>query len=308
MKGEVTLAPDRVSLKAPAKINLYLEVTGRREDGYHYLATLMQKISLYDRIEIEQNESGIRLFCPDSDLPEDNSNLAFRAAQLFLDRLQRQKQRKVTGVEVTLRKAIPVAAGLGGGSSDAAAVLRGMNLLFSSPFPDDDLLEMGLSLGADVPFFVAECPVAWATGIGEQLQKAVPLTDYKILVVNPGFSVSTPWVYENFALTVVEKINNLKNFQNPESKMDCQDVFLNRSIRPDELMNDLEKVTSSHYPEIEQLKTRLVQGGADVAMMSGSGPTVFALFQTSEAERAAACAQELKKEYQSVFLVDPLQS
>jgi 4-diphosphocytidyl-2-C-methyl-D-erythritol kinase len=302
----VVLPLERVSLQAPAKINLYLKITGRREDGYHYLATLMQKISLYDQIVIEKIESGVLLRCPNSDLPEDESNIAFRAAKKFLEAVARQ-QGDNTGVAITLNKSIPVAAGLGGGSSDAAAVLRGLNQLFATNCSEDDLLTMGVSLGADVPFFVADQPVAWATGIGDQLCPARPLLGYQVIVVNPGFSVSTPWVYDKFALTVGKNINNLKNLQNSDVSYDLHQLFSSRAIRPDELVNDLEQVTSCCYREIEVLKQRLMKGGAVAAMMSGSGPTVFGLFQISEAERALVCMQELKREYQNTFLVDPLQ-
>jgi 4-diphosphocytidyl-2-C-methyl-D-erythritol kinase len=302
----VVLPLERVSLQAPAKINLYLKITGRREDGYHYLATLMQKISLYDQIVIEKIESGILLRCPNSDLPEDESNIAFRAAEKFLEATVRRQGDK-TGAAITLNKSIPVAAGLGGGSSDAAAVLRGLNQLFATNCSEDDLLAMGAPLGADVPFFVTDQPIAWATGIGDQLHPAHPLLGYRVIVVNPGFSVSTPWVYDKFALTVGKNINNLKNLQNSDVSYDLHQLFSSRAIRPDELVNDLEQVTSCCYREIEVLKQRLMKGGAVAAMMSGSGPTVFGLFQTSEAERTLVCVQELKREYQNTFLVDPLQ-
>ena len=302
----MVLPLERVILQAPAKVNLYLKITGRREDGYHYLATLMQKISLFDQIAIEKIESGILLRCPNSDLPEDESNIAFRAAKKFLDKTFWQQGDKA-GAAITLSKSIPVAAGLGGGSSDAAAVLKGLNQLFATNCSEEELLAMGASLGADVPFFVADQPVAWATGIGDQLHPALPLLGYRVVVVNPGFSVSTPWVYDKFALTVGKNINNLKNLQNSDASGDLHQVFSARAIRPDELVNDLEQVTSSYYQEIEVLKQRLVKGGAVAAMMSGSGPTVFGLFQTSEAERALVCAQELKRGYQNTFLVDPLQ-
>ena len=304
----MVLPSAKVSLRAPAKINLYLKVTGRREDGYHYLATLMQKISLFDHLELQRGGSGLHLCCPDSDLPEDETNLAFRAARIFFDKMGTRVRGSGTGVTITLNKIIPVAAGLGGGSSDAAAVLRGLDQLFATSCTEDELLNMGASLGADVPFFVADQPVAWATGIGEQLYPAVPLSGYHILIVNPGYSVSTPWVYEKFALTVGQNINNLQILQNQDVGRDRPNVFVSRAIRPDELVNDLEQITSSHYREIEQLKKRLVQGGAVAAMMSGSGPTVFGLFQADEAKRADDCVQALKKEYRKTFLVDPLQA
>ncbi len=302
------LPEDQVSLQAPAKINLYLKITGRREDGYHFLATLMQKISLFDRVDLKREQFGICLYCPGSDLPEDRSNLAFRAAEIFLERVGDRVQDGKTGVTITLNKTIPVAAGLGGGSSDAATVLRGLDQLFATGCSEDELLDMGALLGADVPFFVVDRPVSWALGIGDQLHPAVPLSGYRILIVNPGYSVSTPWVYEKFALTDDQNINNLKNLQNSDGGRDCQQVFSSRAIRPDELINDLEHVTSCHYREIELLKKRLLKDGAVAAMMSGSGPTVFGLFQSSESEKAMVCFQGLKREYQKTFLVDPLQS
>ncbi|MCL7488211.1 MAG: 4-(cytidine 5'-diphospho)-2-C-methyl-D-erythritol kinase [Desulfobulbaceae bacterium] len=302
------LSQNRVSLLAPAKVNLYLRVTGRREDGYHYLATLMQKISLYDRVELEKIPAGIQLHCPDSDLPADETNLAFRAARIFQQKMQDRLRGGRTGVAITLYKSIPAAAGLGGGSSDAAAVLLGLDQLYATACPESELRAMGLLLGADVPFFIARQPVVWATGIGEKLHQAVPLSGFRILVVNPGFSVSTQWVYEKFALTVGQNINNLRYFDNPDAVGDAQRKFAGRAIRPGELVNDLEQVTSSHYREIDQLKMRLIHSGAAAAMMSGSGPTVFGLFGAGKAEKAAACAQELQREYRGTFLVDPLQS
>jgi len=304
----VVLPRDRVRLLAPAKINLYLKITGRREDGYHYLATLMQKISLYDRLDLERIPSGIHLQCPDSNLPENDTNLVFRAAGKFFQEQGDRLQGGGAGVAITLSKSIPQAAGLGGGSSDAGTVLRGLDQLFATSCTEEELSAMGASLGADVPFFATSRPVVWATGIGERLQPAAPLKGYVILLVNPGFSVSTKWVYEKFALTVEKNINNLKSFQNQGFVQDVSHLFLHRSIKPEELTNDLELVTANHYREIDQLKTRLLRCGAVAAMMSGSGPTVFGLFEAKEAEKAAACTQELEKEYPGTFLVDPLQS
>ncbi len=299
---------DRIRIQAPAKVNLYLRITGRREDGYHYLTTLMQKISLFDLVELERKPEGISLCCGDCDLPENENNLAFRAAVIFLEKKKNDLRGDCTGVAINLRKSIPVAAGLGGGSSDAAAVIRGLDELFATCCSEEEMLEMGSSLGADVPFFISDRPVAWATGIGDLLHQAVPLSGYSILVANPGFSVSTPWVYEKFALTAGEKINNLKILKNLSAEDDRQHVFAKRPIRPEELINDLEPVASKHYREIELLKNRLLECGAAAAMMTGSGPTVYGLFRTSEAERAAVCARELKGECKFAYLADPLQA
>jgi len=301
----VTTVVGEVELAAPAKINLYLQVTGRRPDGYHYLATLMQKISLYDRVILRPVPSGIQLHCPDSGLPEDEGNLAYRAARLFFQataaRLDGSK-----GVEITLLKSIPVAAGLGGGSSDAAAVLRGMDRLYRTDCRAADLMELGVQLGADVPLFLVDWPAAWATGIGERLRPAAPLTGCLIVLVNPGFPVPTAWVYQNFALTAEGKNFNLSNLHTETADQSGAPAFTRRAIRPDEMRNDLEMVTISRYRELDGIKGKLLRGGAVAALMSGSGPSIFGLFPENEAEKAAACCRELQREYQSTFLVNPL--
>lgn len=295
---------DRLVLSAPAKVNLYLNVTGRREDGYHCLATLMQKISLCDRIVLEKSSSGINLQCPDSRLPVNRENLVYRAAALFFATMSPRMDDQA-GVDIVLHKSIPVAAGLGGGSSDAGTVLRGLDRMFHTGCSSAELIELGTALGADVPFFTVDWPVAWATGIGDVLQRAVPLAGYLFVVVNPGFSVSTAWVYENLALTAGEKISNLESFQKGSSSSAADCHFLGRPIAPDELINDLESVTAGHYREINELKRKLLDGGAIAALMSGSGPTVFGLFPESEMEKASACCKELKRQWTSTFLVEP---
>ncbi|HBI14316.1 MAG TPA: 4-(cytidine 5'-diphospho)-2-C-methyl-D-erythritol kinase [Desulfobulbaceae bacterium] len=295
-----------LELDAPAKINLYLRVTGRRADGYHYLATLMQKISLFDRVLLRRIDSGIRVHCPDSSLPEDEGNLVYRAACLFLQTMAPRLYGSL-GVEVTLKKNIPLAAGLGGGSSDAAAVLVGMDQLFATGCSEAELLTMGSRLGADVPLFIVDWPAAWATGIGDRLRPAVPLAGYRVVLVNPGFSVETGWVYENFALTAVGKKINLKNFDDQQAD-DAGCPFIRRAIRPGELVNELEAVTAGKFQEIYSLRQRLLKGGAVAAMMTGSGPSVFGLFTGQEEEKAVACGRELSREFPKTFLVSPLTS
>lgn len=297
---------ETLALDAPAKINLYLRITGRRPDGYHNLATLMQKVSLFDRLMLRKIDSGIRVFCPDSSLPEDEGNLVFRAARLFL-RTMAPRLRGGGGTEITLYKNIPLAAGLGGGSSDAAAVLLGLNRLFSTKCSESELLAMGGRLGADVPLFIVDWPVAWAKGIGDRLQPAVSLAGYRILLVNPGFSVATAWVYEKFALTAAGKKINLFNLYDEHAE-EANCPFTRRAIRPDELVNDLEAVTAGQYREISGLRERLLRGGAVAAMMTGSGPSVFGLFPEQEEEKAIACGRELSREFPKTFLVSPLTS
>ncbi len=297
---------NQLRLSAPAKINLYLKVTGRRPDGYHDLATLMQKIDLCDELLLQTCKTGIQLSCPDSSLPENRDNLVFKAAQLFLASLEERLGGEERGVRMTLYKKIPAAAGLGGGSSDAAAVLLGLNELFSTNCTTEELVSLAVQLGADVPFFVFGHAAAWATGIGEKLTPAVSLTKYHLLVVNPGFPVATQWVFKNFRLTVDEKKDSLDCCHCSKRKSDFSvlaETFSRRVIQPMELENDLESVTTERYPEVNRLKKKLLNHGAVGAMMSGSGPTVFGLFAESDFSAVENCYNDLKKDYENTFLV-----
>jgi 4-diphosphocytidyl-2-C-methyl-D-erythritol kinase len=251
-------------LRAPAKVNLSLRVLRRRRDGYHDLDTVMQKLDLCDLVTLTvTDEPGVILRCPDSDLPEDGSNIAFRAAETFFSAYEYEKG----GVSITLEKNIPVAAGLGGGSSDAGAVLVGMNRLFEAGFSTAELVALARPLGADVPFFVTDFDAVRALGIGDQMSAVPSLKDCTIVLVNPGFPVSTRWVYEKYALTMADKDSKLCDSQ---KKID--------HVLPYTGGNDLEQVALSSYPEIERLKKSLLGLGAASVLMSGSGPTVFGIF------------------------------
>jgi len=296
-------APKSITLKAFAKINLYLAVTGKRADGYHDIESLMQKIDLADRIKLSIGNSGIRLTCPGIDLPTDEGNLAYRAAASFLQATShRGRSDAMRGVDIVLEKKIPVAAGLGGGSSDAAAVLRGLNTLFGAELATADLLELAKRLGADVPFFIHAWPAAWATGIGEELSPAAPLANYHIVLVNPGIPVSTGWVYENFALT-----SACNPFILARGRESVEDRLHRRSTVPDVLYNDLETVTIPHFPEIGLIKNELQQDGADGVLMSGSGPTVFGLFR-DKVRAGRSYARFIKKYGDKVFITRPCQA
>jgi 4-diphosphocytidyl-2-C-methyl-D-erythritol kinase len=249
----------------------------------------MQKISLFDILHLSRQGENISLTCPGSSVPEDQGNLVYRAAQLFFSTTG-----ITPGVQIVLEKKIPVAAGLGGGSSDAAAVLLGLNRLLGGGLDQECLQDIGLQLGADVPFFIQDSSGAVATGIGECLQEVQPIKDYWILLVNPGFAVSTRWVYENFPLT---------------SAVNPYILARGRKMAGDpglfeELGNDLEAVTINRYPEIGDIKKELKKAGAVAALMSGSGPTVFGLF--SGMEEAQRGFVQFAKEYgANVFLVRP---
>jgi len=254
----------------------------------------MQKVELADRVHFFTGSENISLTCPGADLPEDEGNLVFKAAQLFFKTVGRQP-----GVRIVLEKNIPVAAGLGGGSSDAAAALHGLNSLFAGNLTQEKLQEMALSLGADVPFFVASCSAAMATGIGERLQETEPLTDIWIILVNPGFAVSTKWVYENLPLTT---------YSNPyilaRDRKLSDDSFSSLLAFSNKQGNDLEAVTIKRYPEIREIKETLKQAGASAVQMSGSGPTVYGLFLSEET--AADSLGIFDSKYgRNVFLTKP---
>jgi 4-diphosphocytidyl-2-C-methyl-D-erythritol kinase len=283
-----------MKLLCPAKINLFLHVTGRRADGYHDLFSLMCPVGLYDTLTMRFQGTGIRIRCPSPGVPEDASNLAFRAARLFFDHLEQSQGPLNQGLEIDICKHIPVAAGLGGGSSNAAAVLLGLNRHFGQPFSLQALQAMALSLGADVPFFVLGTP-ALATGVGEVLTHVNNLPKFHVLLVNPGIRVSTATVFKhlNLALTKPQKIS--KDF-----------FFKARKLDPARtLWNDLEMVTASLYPEIDSIKAALLANGADGALMTGSGPTVFGLFYDRQAAREAQEALSAKATWR-LFLAESI--
>lgn len=289
---------DILVVQAPAKVNLSLHIVGKRSDGYHELDTVMQKLDLADTVILRRLETpGIQLSCPDSDLPDNESNLVWQAAAAFLKKTELIQE---CGVSIILEKKIPVAAGLGGGSSDAGVVLTGLNSLFQTGLREETLLDLGVSLGADVPFFVVQHPAVHATGIGDRMIPHDTLANCSLLLVNPGFSVSTAWVFKNFTLTRADKVSNLSDSR--------KNVSLNGQFSP--LWNDLESVTMTHYPEIREIKRSMLGCGALGALMSGSGPTVFGIFPDQEGGRASdlqECAKKLVEKYRrGVFVTRPL--
>ena len=282
---------------APAKINVFLRITGRRPDGYHLLDSLMVPISLHDEIDLEAWDVGrgartekntITVTCDDPTLPADETNLAYKAAALL---------GKETGVNariaIALRKRIPAGAGLGGGSSDAAAVLKGLNVLLSLGFNEDRLRTLASQLGADVPFFIP-CRPARVQGVGEILTPLPPLPVKWFVVIVPPFGVSTPWAYRRFdeLLSQTDAVGNfaLTNGHWPETEL---------------FVNDLERAVIPAHPLIGELKAQLLQSGAEAALMSGSGSAVFGMFHNhSLAEQAVQVFGKMGK----VFVVEHLNS
>lgn len=263
---------DVLKLRSPAKINLILAVHGKRADGYHELTSLMCCVELSDEIECVFQGTRIRVICDDPDVPQDEGNLAAKAAASFMA----HSGVPPFGLCMHILKRIPVGAGLGGGSSNAAAVLRGLNQYFGHPLQKCKLLRIAATLGSDVPFFIDSFP-AIATGRGEKLSKFEGLSPFPIILVNPGFSVSTSWVYGNLKLGLTNCEQKLKKIPLNGSAFDPAH----------QLCNDLESVTKRAYPEIGVIKGILVEAGATGALMSGSGGTVFGVFDDPNKAAAA---------------------
>ncbi len=277
-----------MQLRAPAKINLFLKVLGKRPDRYHELLTLMCPISLYDEISFHFDVKKTIIRCSDPAVPEDGSNIAYRAAKRFFETVG-----ITDGVHISIHKNIPVAAGLGGGSSDAATVLLGLNGFFGSPISTQRLLELGTSIGADVPFFIFQKP-AIATGIGEILEPYDGLKQYSVVLIYPGFGVSTADIFKkvNLGLTKCKKIHT-------------SSVFKNRVFEASHhICNDLEPISASLYPDIRAAKESLLSGGAIGAAMSGSGSSVFGLFTDSEIAKKVCRSIQAEHSNWQLYLVD----
>lgn len=281
-----------ISLNAFAKINLGLDVVRKREDNYHEVRMIMQTIRLYDKLTIRTiPQDEIQLETNLSFLPTNENNLVYKAAQLFKERYQIK-----TGVHITLEKHIPVAAGLAGGSSDCAAALVGLNRLFYLNLTKQDLMEHGVTLGADVPYCIMR-GTALSEGIGEILTSLPPIPDCFVLIAKPPIHVSTKFVYENLDIGGIKKHPDIDGMLSSIKEGNLLGVA-NR------LENVLETVTIPEYPVIGQLKQIMKDCNALNSLMSGSGPTVFGLFQEKE---DAEKAYELCKEQNSsnmVFLTD----
>ena len=284
MRSEIRIA-------CPAKINLVLDVIRKREDGFHELESLMVGIGLYDSLTLKTKSVGIRIECAEEGIPTDASNLAYRAADLFFKQID-----KPANLTISLEKGIPAAAGLGGGSSNAAGTLKGLNELYGFPLSHSELTALAAQLGSDVPFFIHTLP-AIAHGRGEKLSEVSTLRgldSFQCLVINPGFGVSTPWAYQSLNLqpgestqTSTSRCQNLAMFLAAEKP--SPDGFASL------LYNSLEPAVISKYPWIEVAKERLRGMGAAATLMSGSGSTVFGVFPKDQD------TIKLQKEVNSLF-------
>ena len=254
-------------IKAPAKLNIRLKVTGRRRDGYHELVSIMVPIDLFDHLELSDNRGGgISLICEGLEVPNNETNLVHKAARSFFSRTGFHE-----GIAIKLFKNIPVSAGMGGGSSDAAAMLLALNEMRSKPLSLSELHKIAVELGADVPFFLMGRPCL-ARGIGEILEPIEAWPKCWYVIVRPPIEVSTSWVYGKLKLILTT------------TEYDYIKQTLDRTIVsiPQVLENDLERVTSATFPIIETIKKSLIQAGAQGALMTGSGPSVFGVFPTKD--------------------------
>ena len=279
-----------VTVKANAKINLTLDILSKRLDGYHEVEMVMQSVGLFDTIRMERQQTGISLRMDTEELLADETNLAWKAARLFSDVYRIQE-----GVSIEIEKRIPIAAGLAGGSADAAGVLIGMNRLFGKGLTAKDLCALGEQIGSDIPFCI-EGGTMLATGRGEILHRLPDLPPLFVVLAKPPVSVSTAWAYRNYDETGA--------LYHPDTKAMITALSDGRVDHVAScLANVLEEVTQKEYTIIETYKRVLMNNGAIASLMSGSGPTVFALAKTkTDANRAAAA---LAKDYPdtAVFVV-----
>ncbi|MBW1856658.1 MAG: 4-(cytidine 5'-diphospho)-2-C-methyl-D-erythritol kinase [Deltaproteobacteria bacterium] len=260
-----------IELLSPAKVNVFLKITGQRIDGYHELLTVFVPVSLYDKLIISKSEKGLEVYYRGREIPNNQNNLVSRAAISFFEKTGIKK-----GIKITLIKNIPISSGLGGGSSNAATTLKGLNQLWPNALSKEDLEKLALSLGADVPFFLLQKP-AMARGIGEILQPIENFPSLWYVIVSPNLMISTAWTYERFKL-------NLTNNRNQNKMSSFKKNIFNI---PELLFNDLERVTLVKYPFLSSIKESLLQVGALGALMTGSGPSIFGLFDSAKKARKA---------------------
>lgn len=278
---------DQITIRAYGKINLTLDITGKRKDGYHLLEMIMQSVDIYDTVNVKKSESNkITIKCSEGDAPSDDSNIAYKAAELMISRFEKAK-----AVDIDIIKRIPAGAGMAGGSSDAAAVLFAMDRLFDLGLTEDELKDMGLKLGADVPFCLKGGTV-FAKGIGEDLTflEFMPLD---LIVIKPEDSVSTDRIYKNVDINKITKRPDNKNAVKAIKDND-------KELLISSMYNVLEPVTAGFVPVISDIEKKLAGFGAVSAMMTGSGSAVFGIFDDEDIMNNAYT--ELLKIYENVYM------
>ena len=284
---------DEITLKALAKINLGLDVVRRREDGYHEVRMIMQTIHLYDLLEIQKiREPEIQIVSNLSFLPVNENNLVYKAARLL------QEEFALTdGISVKLTKRIPVAAGMAGGSTDAAAMLYAMNQLYDLGLSRRELMKRGVQIGADVPYCLMR-GTALAEGIGEKLTQLPPMIKCPVLIAKPSISVSTKFVYQNLKLDEQTMHPDIDGIVTALADGDLYGVT-------DRMANVLETVTVPEHPVIDEIKKQMMASGAVNALMSGSGPTVFGIFDDEEKAKKACEDMKASGLARQIYLTRP---
>ena len=291
LADEIVINGKRATVRSYAKINLTLDVLGKRDDGYHTIETIMQLVNLSDIVIVDKTNDYISVSSNKKFLPTNEKNIAYKATQLFYDTLG------ITGgARVFIHKNIPVAAGLAGGSGNGAAVLVALNHLHSKPFSDEELLAIGSKLGADIPYCMTG-GTQIATGIGEIMEKAPSMSKHYVLLVTPPIAVSTPWVYTEFDNTEKKTFPDTKKMLQALENDDYYAIC-------NTLSNTLEDVTIKEHPVIKGIKEKMILNGADGALMSGSGPTVFGFF--SDFKKAKASQDSFALMYRDVYLTTTL--
>ena len=281
---------NKIEIDSYSKINLTLNILGKRQDGYHNIETIMQSVNLADRIFIKEEKEGIEIKCSHPLIPVDTQSLTYRTAEKILNRYRVTK-----GVKIEIDKKIPLASGMAGGSANSASILVGINKLFDMNLSNKDLREIGEELGMDVPFCIQN-GTALAYHKGE---KVTPLPFINpplwVIIINPGFEIPTKWAYNNIDLDRIEKEkNNIKDMLKALKDRELPEIAKN-------LFNSFEGLAIKKYPEIGKIKDRLIKEGAMGALMSGSGPTVFGIAQNKE--QALKIYEKLKSEYKSIWVV-----
>lgn len=277
---------DPITRNAYAKINLGLDVLRKRPDGYHEMKMIMQTVGIYDVLTFQKSgsrakEPEISIFLDNAELPADKNNLVYKAARLIMQTYSIEE-----GVEITLNKNIPIAAGMAGGSADAAAVFHGLNELFELSMSLDEMKRLGVKIGADVPYCIVG-GTALSEGIGEILTPLPAPPEAVLLVAKPDINVSTKFVFENLHVDQLKSHPDIDGMAQALKQGDLKGIT-------DRMGNVLETVTIKEYPIIQSIKEEMIKGGAENALMSGSGPTVFGIFR--EKAMAAECFKTLKKQ------------
>ncbi|GIS85071.1 MAG: 4-diphosphocytidyl-2-C-methyl-D-erythritol kinase [Nitrospina sp.] len=286
--------PKKLQFKTPAKINLGLHIHKKREDGFHELETILQMVTWFDELQLEGTCEKVELFCDTPEIPNDETNLVVKAARL----LQKHFPGRCAGVKITLKKSIPSGAGLGGGSGNAAGVLLALNHLWDLKISRENLIALSGELGSDVPFFLIS-PCAIGTGKGEILEPIKNPINLYVLMIYPNLPLSTPWVYGNLKLKLTKHKNNISILTNFLMRSDFAQLGAG-------LYNDLEPIVFKRYPEILEIKNELLRSGAGGALLSGSGSTVFGIFDNPDLAKKALARFAGKKH--KVFLAKSITS